>query len=460
MEEALIKRVLPHSVEAEQSVIGAMLMDQEAIIKASEIISGDDFYQHQYGIVFDAIVELYNDGKPVDLITLQNLLREKDVPPEISSLEFVKDLLTSALTSTNADAYAQIVHEKAVLRKLIKVNEQIANDCYSEKEKLEDILESAEKRIFDIVQKRNSGDFVPIKDVVLRALDRIEAASRNKGSVTGIPTGFIDLDYKTSGMQPSDLVLIAARPSMGKTAFVLNLVDHVAVRKGLPCMVFSLEMSKEQLVNRMLAMESNVDAQKLRNGNLTDSDWDAVVEGIGVIGNSNLIIDDTPGISITELRSKCRKMKLEHGLSMIIIDYLQLCDMTTGQNNRNREQEVAQATRKAKLLAKELNVPVVLLSQLNRVSEGRPAGRPELSQLRESGAIEQDADVVLLLYRPALARIPTDRESGYPTEGLGIIIVAKQRNGETGNAYFGHNPEMTKITDYVPPLEFLLKHAK
>ena len=210
MEEALIKRVLPHSVEAEHSVIGAMLMDQEAIIKASEIISGDDFYQHQYGIVFDAIVELYNDGKPVDLITLQNLLREKDVPPEISSLEFVKDLLTSALTSTNADAYAQIVHEKAVLRKLIKVNEQIANDCYSEKEKLEDILESAEKRIFDIVQKRNSGDFVPIKDVVLRALDRIEAASRNKGSVTGIPTGFIDLDYKTTGMQPSDLVLIAA----------------------------------------------------------------------------------------------------------------------------------------------------------------------------------------------------------------------------------------------------------
>ena len=210
MEEALIKRVLPHSVEAEQSVIGAMLMDREAIMQASEIITGDDFYQHQYGIVFEAIVELYNDGKPVDLITLQNILREKDVPPEISSLEFVKDLLTSALTSTNVEAYAQIVYEKAILRKLIKVNEEIANDCYVEKGKLEDILESAEKRIFDIVQKRNSGDFVPIKDVVLRALDRIEAASRNKGSVTGIPTGFIDLDYKTTGMQPSDLVLIAA----------------------------------------------------------------------------------------------------------------------------------------------------------------------------------------------------------------------------------------------------------
>ena len=294
MEEALIKRVLPHSVEAEQSVIGAMLMDQEAIIKASEIISGDDFYQHQYGIVFDAIVELYNDGKPVDLITLQNLLREKDVPPEISSLEFVKDLLTSALTSTNADAYAQIVHEKAVLRKLIKVNEQIANDCYSEKEKLEDILESAEKRIFDIVQKRNSGDFVPIKDVVLRALDRIEAASRNKGSVTGIPTGFIDLDYKTTGMQPSDLVLIAARPSMGKTAFVLNIAQYMAFKKNYTAAIFSLEMSKEQLVNRLFALESQVDSQQLRTGNLSDDDWAKLIEGAGIVGRSNLIIDDTP----------------------------------------------------------------------------------------------------------------------------------------------------------------------
>ena len=440
MEEALIKRVLPHSVEAEQSVIGAMLMDQEAIIKASEIISGDDFYQHQYGIVFDAIVELYNDGKPVDLITLQNLLREKDVPPEISSLEFVKDLLTSALTSTNADAYAQIVHEKAVLRKLIKVNEQIANDCYSEKEKLEDILESAEKRIFDIVQKRNSGDFVPIKDVVLRALDRIEAASRNKGSVTGIPTGFIDLDYKTSGMQPSDLVLIAARPSMGKTAFVLNLVDHVAVRKGLPCMVFSLEMSKEQLVNRMLAMESNVDAQKLRNGNLTDSDWDAVVEGIGVIGNSNLIIDDTPGISITELRSKCRKMKLEHGLSMIIIDYLQLMS-GSGKSSDNRQQEISEISRSLKALAREMNAPVLALSQLSRACETRTDHRPMLSDLRESGAIEQDADVVMFLYRDDYYNKDTD------TPNIAEVIIAKQRNGPIGTVNLLWQPEFTKFVN-------------
>ena len=247
---------------------------------------------------------------------------------------------------------------------------------------------------------------------------------------------------------------------MGKTAFVLNIAQYVAFHEHMCTAIFSLEMSKEQLVNRLFSLESRVDAQALRTGNLSDSDWEKLIEGAGTIGRSNLIIDDTPGISISEMRSKCRKYKMEHNLELIIIDYLQLCDMNTGQKNRNREQEVAQATRKAKLLAKELNVPVVLLCQLNRESEGRPGGRPELFHLRESGAIEQDADVVMLLYRPALARLTTDRESGYPTEGLGVVIVAKQRNGETGNAYFSHNPSLTKITDYTPPLEVLLKQAK
>ena len=319
MEEALIKRVLPHSVEAEQSVIGSMLMDREAIVAASEIISGEDFYQHQYGIVFEAILELYNEGKPVDLITLQNRLREKDVPPEISSLEFAKDLLNSALTSANVKNYAEIVQEKAVLRRLIKVNEEIANDCYVGKEKLEDILENTEKKIFDIVQKRNTGDFVPIKDVVLSALDRIEAASRNKGSVTGLPTGFIDLDYKTTGMQPSDLVLIAARPSMGKTAFVLNIAQYMAFKKSYTVAVFSLEMSKEQLVNRLFSLESQVDSQLLRTGNLSDDDWAKLIEGAGIVGRSNLIIDDTPGISVAELRSKCRKYKMEKNLDILSV---------------------------------------------------------------------------------------------------------------------------------------------
>ena len=441
MEEALIKRVLPHSVEAEQSVIGAMLMDQEAIIKASEIISGDDFYQHQYGIVFDAIVELYNDGKPVDLITLQNLLREKDVPPEISSLEFVKDLLTSALTSTNADAYAQIVHEKAVLRKLIKVNEQIANDCYSEKEKLEDILESAEKRIFDIVQKRNSGDFVPIKDVVLRALDRIEAASRNKGSVTGIPTGFIDLDYKLSGFQPSDFILIAARPSMGKTAFVLNIAQHVAFKQNRTVAIFSLEMSKEQLVNRLFSLESYVDAQLLRTGNLKDSDWEKLIEGAGTIGRSNLIIDDTPGISISEMRSKCRKYKMEHNLDLIIIDYLQLMSGSVGGRNESRQQEISDISRSLKALARELSVPVIALSQLSRAVEQRPDHRPMLSDLRESGAIEQDADVVMFIYRDDYYNKDTEHVNEAE------IIIAKQRNGPIGTVTLTWLPQYTKFAN-------------
>ena len=271
-----MKRVLPHSVEAEQSVIGSMLMDKDAIIAASEIITASDFYQQQYGIMFESMVELFNEGAPVDLITLQNRLKEKDVPPEVSSLEFVRDIITTVPTSANVRSYANIVYEKSVLRKLIKVNEEIANTCYAGKEPLEQILAGTEKTIFDLLQNRNSGDFVPIRQVALNVLEKIETASKSQGTVTGIPTGFIDLDYKTSGMQPSDLVLIAARPSMGKTAFVLNLARPCgSPQRALPCMIFSLEMSKEQLVNRMLAMESNVDAQKLRNGNLTDSDWDS-----------------------------------------------------------------------------------------------------------------------------------------------------------------------------------------
>ena len=277
MDDALIKRVLPHSIEAEQSVIGSMLMDRDAIIAASEIVIAGDFYQHQYGVMYEAILELFNENLPVDLVTLQNRLKEKDVPPEVSSLDFVRDILTTVPTSANVKSYANIVRDKAVLRRLIKVNEDIANTCYAGKEPLETILATTEKTIFNLLQNKNSGDFVPIRQVAMNVLEKIEEASKNQGTVTGIPTGFIDLDYKTSGLQPSDFILIAARPSMGKTAFVLNLVDHVSVKKGLPCMVFSLEMSKEQLVNRMLAMESNVDSQKLRTGTQSDSDWDAVV---------------------------------------------------------------------------------------------------------------------------------------------------------------------------------------
>ena len=440
MEENLMKRVLPHSIEAEQSVIGSMLMDRDAIIAASEIVTADEFYQHQYGVMFEAMVELFNEGKPVDLVTLQNRLKEKDVPPEVSSLEFVRDIITMVPTSANVRSYANIVREKAVLRKLIKINEEIANTCYVGKEKLEDILAMTEKSVFDLLQTRSGGDFVPIRQVALNVLEKIEVASRNQGAVTGIPTGFIDLDYKTSGMQPSDFILIAARPSMGKTAFVLNLVDYVAVKKNMPCMIFSLEMSKEQLVNRMLSMESNVDSQKLRTGSLTDSDWDAVVEGIGIIGGSKLIIDDTPGISITELRSKCRKMKLEYGLSMIIIDYLQLMS-GSGKSGDNRQQEISEISRSLKALDREMNAPVVALSQLSRACETRQDHRPMLSDLRESGAIEQDADVVMFLYRDDYYNKDTDKPN------VAEVIIAKQRNGPIGTVELLWRPEYTKFVN-------------
>ena len=439
MEEALIKRVLPHSVEAEQSVIGSMIMDRDAIMTASEVITSEDFYQSQYGVLFDAMLELYNEGKPVDLVTLQERLREKDVPPEISSLEFVKDLLDAVPTSANVRHYATIVQEKSMLRKLIKVNEEIANTCYLAKERTEDILEETEKKIFDLLQYRSTGDFVPIKQVVLNALDKIEKASKNKGTVTGIPTGFIDLDYKTSGFQPSDLILIAARPSMGKTAFVLNVAQNMAFKEGKTVAIFSLEMSKDQLVNRLFSLESKVDSQALRTGNLTDEDWAKLIEGAAVVGKSNLIIDDTPGISIAELRSKCRKFKLEHNLGIIIIDYLQL--MSGGKRSESRQQEISEISRSLKAVARELNVPVVALSQLSRAVEQRPDHRPMLSDLRESGAIEQDADVVMFLYRDDYYNKDTDKKN------IAEVIIAKQRNGPIGTVELVWLPNYTKFAN-------------
>lgn len=285
MEESLIKRVMPHSVEAEQSVVGAMLMDKDAITTASEIVSGQDFYQSAYGVIFDSMVELFNEGKPVDLITLQERLKEKDVPAEIASLEFVRDLVTAVPTSANVKYYAEIVADKAMMRRLIKLNEEIANTCYAGKESLEAVLEKTEKSVFDLLQRRNTGEYVPIKQVVLNALEKIEKASKSKGTVTGIPTGFIDLDYKLSGLQPSDLVLVAARPSMGKTAFVLNIAQYMAFKKDKCVAIFSLEMSKEQLVNRLFSLESQVDAQALRTGNMKDSDWEKLLKELALSAN-------------------------------------------------------------------------------------------------------------------------------------------------------------------------------
>lgn len=435
MEEALLKRILPHSIEAEQSVIGSMIMDREAIVVASEIVLSEDFYNKQYGVLFDAMVELNDEGKPVDLVTLQDRLKEKDVPPEVSSLEFIRDLITAVPTSANVKYYANIVAEKATLRRLIRINEEIANTCYVGKDSLEDILSDTEKKVFDLIQRRNTGEFVPIRQIVMDAMDTIEKASHNKGNVTGVATGFLDLDYKTAGMQPSDLILVAARPSMGKTAFVLNIAQYVAFKQGKTVAIFSLEMSKEQLVNRLFAMESRVDSQHLRTGNLSDVEWEKLIESAGVIGKSNLIIDDTPGISISELRSKCRKYKLEHNLEMVIIDYIQLMS-GSGRSTDSRQQEISEISRSLKALARELHVPVIALSQLNRTVEQRPDHRPMLSDLRESGAIEQDADVVMFIYRDDYYNKDTEKK------GIAEIIIAKQRNGPIGTV------ELVWLADY------------
>lgn len=439
MEDTQLKRVMPHSTEAEQSVVGSMLLDQEAIAQAMEIVTADDFYHKQYGILFEAMTNLYSEGKPVDLVTLRDRLQEMDVPPEIMSPDFLRDLITAVPTSTNVRFYAQIVQEKALLRRLIRVNEEVAGECYAGTQKTEDIMENAEKKIFQVLQTKSSAEFDPIKEIVLRALDRIEMASRNKGNVTGIATGFTDLDYKTSGFQNSDLILIAARPSMGKTALALNIAEYMAFRNDVTVAIFSLEMSKEQLVNRLLSMESRVDAQVLRNGNLTDNDWAQLIESAGIIGRSNLIIDDTPGISVSELRSKCRKYKLEHNLGIILIDYLQL--MAGGKKAESRQQEISDISRSLKEIARELQVPVVALSQLSRAVEQRPDHRPMLSDLRESGAIEQDADVVMFIYREDYYNHDTERKD------VAEIIIAKQRNGPIGTVELAWLPRYTKFAN-------------
>jgi replicative DNA helicase len=432
---------MPNSLEAEQSVIGSMIMDKDAIVAASEILVKDDFYHQQYGILFESMVELHEGGQPVDLVTLQNKLKEKDVPKEISSLEFVRELVTSVPTSANVKYYANIVKENSMKRKLIRVTEDIENECYSGTESLEAVMDKTEHDIFALLSSRTSGEFVPIRQVVMNALEKIERASRQKGNVTGIPTGFLDLDRQTAGMQPSDLILIAARPSMGKTAFVLNIAQNVAFREHMCVAIFSLEMSKEQLVNRMFSLESRVDAQALRTGNLSDADWEKLVEGAGIIGESELIIDDTPGISISELRSKCRKYKLEHDLKIVIIDYLQLMTGSGGRASDSRQQEISDISRSLKALARELGVPVVALSQLSRAVEQRPDHRPMLSDLRESGAIEQDADVVMFIYRDDYYNKDTD------LKGISEIIIAKQRNGPVGTIQLAWLAEYTKFAN-------------
>lgn len=440
MEDTNITRIMPNSLEAEQSVVGSMIMDRQAIITAGEILVQDDFYHRQYGIMFQTMVDMNNEGRPVDIVTLQENLKEKDVPPEVYGLEFIRELLSSVPTSANIRHYASIVKDKAILRNIIRVNDTIANACYSGKEKTEDILADTEKKIFDLVKNKGDHDHTPIDKVVLEALDKISVAAKNRGAVTGVPTGFKDLDTYLSGLQPSDFVLVAARPSMGKTAFVLNVAENVAIKQGITTAVFSLEMSDVQLVNRMLSLESTVDADKIRKGRLDSNDWGKLIEGADSIAKSQLIIDDTPGISIGELRSKCRKYKMENNLGLVIIDYLQLMS-GSGKGSDSRQQEISDISRSLKALARELDVPVVTLSQLSRAVEQRPDHRPMLSDLRESGAIEQDADVVMFLYRDDYYNKDTE------IKGIAEIIIAKQRNGPIGTVKMAWIPEQTRFAD-------------
>ena len=426
MDDAVIKRIMPHSSEAEQSVIGSMLIDNDTISIAAERLTAEDFYQYQYGVIFDAIVSLYNSNVSVDIVTVQNKLKKSNVSPELYSIEFISSIVASVPTSANIRSYADIVLDKSILRKTIKATEEISNRCYQDKEAPQDIMEDAEKSIFRISQEsRGSGDFVDIADAVVRTVTSIQEASRSKGNVTGIRTGFTDLDYITSGLQRSDLILVAARPAMGKTAFALSMAEYIAVKSKVPTAVFSLEMSDVQLVKRMMAMDASIDLHAINTGDLTGAEWESLIESVQNIAESKLfLIDNLSGLTINDICSKCRKLKLEHDLSLVIIDYLQLID--AGKRTESRQQEIASISRTLKSLARELNIPIVALSQLNRGVELREDKRPKLADLRESGAIEQDADIVMFLYRDEVYNPSEDNK------GKAELIIGKHRNGSTG----------------------------
>ena len=443
MEEAVIKRIMPHNTEAEQSVLGAMFMSRDAIMVATDILTGEDFYQQQYGAMFTAMAELYAEGQPVDLVTLQNRLRENGVPEELCSVEYISELVNAVPTSANVKYYANIVSDKATLRRMIRLNEEIANTCYMDQESVSDILATTEQKMFQLLQRGNKGEFTPIREIVMNALDSIDAASKSSNHITGLSSGYRDLDRRTAGFHPSDFILVAARPSMGKTAFVLNIANHMALHDDKYVCIFSLEMSKEQLVNRLFACDGHIDAQNIRTGNLSDTEWAQLVYTADKIGGSKLIIDDTPGISVSEMRSKCRKLKLEKRLDCVMIDYLQ--KMEADRHSDSKQQEISEISQALKTLARELEIPVIALSQLSRAVEKRYDKRPMLSDLRESGAIEQDADVVMFIYRDAYYNRDADNE----LKNIAEINIAKQRNGPTGTVNLVWIPEYTKFADPV-----------
>ncbi len=402
-----------------------MLTDKDAVISAIEVLKPEDFYREDNKIIYTAILNLYNRAEPVDIITLKSELTTMGKFDSVGGLEYLAELPEKVPTTANVDKYIKIVEEKAILRNLIKTANEIITLGYDPTEDVEDIMDGAEKKIFDIMQKKNQKGYSPIKDVLIDSFTQLEELYNRKQPITGVPTGFTDLDYRTAGLHGSELILIAARPAMGKTAFALNLASNAAIRGKTGVAIFSLEMSKDQLVNRMLCSEAMVDSNKMRTGKLEEEDWGKLAQAIGPLSEANVFIDDTPGITVMEIRTKCRKLKLEKNIGLVIIDYLQLI---TGNSKKggSREQEISEISRSLKILAKELNVPVIALSQLSRAVEQRPDHRPMLSDLRESGAIEQDADIVMFLYRDEVYNKETEKKN------IAEVIIAKQRGGSTG----------------------------
>ena len=418
-------KVPPHDIEAEQAVLGSMLTDKDAVIAAMEVLKPESFYRDDDKAIYEAMQNLYSRAEPIDLITLKNELETMSKLEQVGGLEYLANLPEKAPTSANVQKYISIVEEKSMLRGLIKTANELIELGYSQTEDVEDIMDHAEKKIFDIMQNKNQKGYTPIKDVLVESFTKLEELYNRKQPITGVPTGFTDLDYRTAGLHGSELILLAARPAMGKTAFVLNIAANAAIRGKTGVAIFSLEMSKDQLVNRMLCSEAMVDSNKMRTGKLEEGDWEKLAQAIGPLSESNIFIDDTPGITVMEIRTKCRKLKLEKDIGLVVIDYLQLI---TGNSKKggSREQEISEISRSLKILAKELNVPVIALSQLSRAVEQRPDHRPMLSDLRESGAIEQDADIVMFLYRDDVYNKESEKKD------IAEVIIAKQRGGSTG----------------------------
>ena len=440
--EQLVPHNPPHSKEAEQSVIASMLYSSDAIGDVAGILTSEDFYQHQYGIMYDTILELNEKGLPIDPVTLQDALKEKNVAPEVYSIDTLRELANQVFTTANARSYAQIVADKAQLRRMITTFEGLTNQIYLGKDSAQKITENVEQQVFDLLEKRIQNATEPISKIVVNTINEIQEASKVKGGITGLETGFTRLDHFTNGFQKSNLIILAGRPAMGKTAFALNMAEHFAVKKGYPTVLFELEMGREQLCKRILAIESHISSTKLRSGDLNEREWEELVNSAEKLSHSSLIIDDTSGISLSELRTRCRRYKLEYDVQCIIIDYMQLMS-GSGRGSGSRESEISEISRGLKGIARELNVPVLALAQLSRKPDDRPAGahRPVLSDLRDSGAIEQDADIVMFIYRDEVYDPDT------PDKGIAELIIAKNRAGEIGKVKLSWIAELTKFAN-------------